>query len=163
MTSDARLTRGTLFAHRARVRRLLSSVEQSEDVAQTVEEKLLRTDRDPAPGYIAAMLRSAAIDTQRAENTRRRYEGEFAQHAERLDTRSPERSIAAKQTLDALVAALDELSPANREIFVRACVEEQPRGEIARALGLPLSTVEKRLAKARAHCLKRIGPLMDGD
>ena len=97
----------------------------------------------------------------RAEATRRHYEAQYAAEADTVDHETPERRLAGLRALEALESAMAELGPVNRDIFVRAYLDEQPRAAIAEALGLRLSTVEKRLAKARRHCIARLRPHLD--
>lgn len=161
MSSNAVIARGSLYAQRLRLRRWVRAPEDAADVAQTVEEKLLRSGQDPNAAYLTTTLRNAAIDAQRAASTRALHESQFAEQAAWVDDRTPERCASGQQAYAALKAALETLSPLNREIFLRACVHDEPRALIAAALGLKLSTIEKRLAKARAHCVERIAPYID--
>ena len=161
MSTDAILRRDSFTASRAQLRRWLSSTDDADDVMQTVGEKLLRFDVEPTSAYLVAMFRNAAVDAVRAETTRRKYEVQYAAEADTVDAETPERRLAGVQALEALQSAIDELSPVNREIFVRAYVDEEPRKTIADALGLRLSTVEKRLAKAKRHCLAQLQPHLD--
>lgn len=132
-----------------------------DDAVQTVGEKLLRSGARPDAPYITTMVRNATIDDLRAETTRRAYESSFAQHAGALVGVGPEESLYGEQALEALYRALDELTALNREIFIRAYIDGEPRAQIARILGLKLSTIEKRLAQAKRHCLKRLTPYLD--
>ena len=161
MSTDAILTHDSLSASRARLRRWLGSTDNADDVIQTVGEKLLRSDAKPCGAYLLAMYRSAAIDVLRAETTRRQYEEQYGEQADTVENETPERRLASVQALEALQSAIARLSPVNQEIFVRAYVDGQRRADIAGALGLRLSTVEKRLAKAKRHCLEQIQPHLD--
>ena len=162
MSPDAIFTRYNLSVSQTRLRRWLGSQDAADEAIQTVGEKLLRSGAKPSPAYLFAMFRSAAVDTFRAETTRREYEAEYALQAETVDHQTPERRLAGVKAVEALQSAIAELSPVNREIFLRAYVDDQPRAEIAAALGLRLSTVEKRLARARRHCLAQTRPYLDG-
>lgn len=133
----------------------------SDDALQTVREKLLRSGARPDASYAATMLRNAAIDGFRAERTRREYEARYAHQAHQEDSLGPEASLHGEQALAALYRALEELSALNREIFIRACIDGEPRKHIARILGLKLPTIEKRLAAAKRHCLERLAPYLD--
>lgn len=61
----------------------------------------------------------------------------------------------------ALTAALDELSPRTREVFVLRRFDERGTGEIARALGISPRMVQKHLTSAMAHLYARLAHLMD--
>lgn len=77
------------------------------------------------------------------------------QHGE--DARSPERVLLGKDALERMVAALGELKERTRTVFVLYHFEAMPHADIARALGMSVSTVEKQMAKANKHLLKRFG------
>ncbi len=61
----------------------------------------------------------------------------------------------------ALVAALDELSPRCREVFVMRRFDERGTGDIARSLGISPRMVQKHLTHAVAHLYDRLGHLME--
>ncbi|MEM1191460.1 MAG: sigma-70 family RNA polymerase sigma factor [Pseudomonadota bacterium] len=161
MTARTILTSASVLMYGERLRRRLGDTPDVEDAIQNVGEKLVRSELKPDAPYLVTMLRNAAIDTLRAEQTRRKYEGAYAEHRGAEDALSPENASAALQSMDALHRALDDLSPVNREIFLRAYVDGQPRAQIAEILGLRLPTIEKRLAKAKRHCLERLAPYLD--
>ncbi|MEM1412955.1 MAG: sigma-70 family RNA polymerase sigma factor [Pseudomonadota bacterium] len=158
MTADTLLTRDILLETRSWLTRWLGSPSEAEDVIQSVGAKLASRDEAPSKAYLSAMFRTAAIDAVRASRTRRGYESTFASEAECVELKTPERHAAAEQALQALEGALRSLGRLDREIFLRAHVSEQSRKEIADALGLKLSTIEKRLARARRHCLAYLAP-----
>ena len=161
MSTNAVLIRDHLIAGRTQLKRRLGSTDDADDVVQRVGEKLLRSGAMPSRPYLLAMLRNAAVDAVRAETTRRAYEEAYATQADTVDHETPERRLESVQALEALQSAIADLSPVNQEIFVRAYIDDQPRTEIAAALGLRLSTVEKRLAKAKRRCLAQIQSHLD--
>lgn len=61
----------------------------------------------------------------------------------------------------ALQAALDELSPRCREVFVMRRFGERGTGEIARELGISARMVQKHLNHAVAHLYERLAHLME--
>jgi RNA polymerase sigma factor (sigma-70 family) len=65
----------------------------------------------------------------------------------------PERIEAARRALTALVARLRELPERTREIFILYRIENVSRGDIAKAYGLSMSTVEKEVARATAYLM----------
>lgn len=158
---DAGITAERLLANRAWFKYWLNKTPNGDDVVQTVAEKMLRSDVTANKSYTAKMLQTASIDVVRSEQTRKGYEDSYASQAAQITTLTPEHALEASQAMETLVAALSELSQLNQEIFIRACVDDQPRAAIAESLGLKLSTVEKRLAKAKQHCLKRVRPFLN--
>ncbi|MEM1411279.1 MAG: sigma-70 family RNA polymerase sigma factor [Pseudomonadota bacterium] len=156
MSADAALSLEQLITSRKKLEHLLGSRADVDDVMQTVRAKLVTLDTEPGPAYLHTMLRNAAVDKLRADTTRRNYEHAYAATASVVDASTPEDKLAGLQAIEALNAAIAELNPLSQEIFLRGCVDEQPRAEIAEALGLRLSTIEKRLAKAKRFCLARV-------
>jgi RNA polymerase sigma-70 factor (ECF subfamily) len=76
---------------------------------------------------------------------------------ERVGADLPEQAVAAsqevvvahRQALRRLLAALDDLEPAQRDVFVLYEIEELPMAEVARAVGCPVQTAYSRLHAAR--------------
>ncbi|MDB6088406.1 MAG: hypothetical protein JWN85_1190 [Gammaproteobacteria bacterium] len=80
-------------------------------------------------------------------------------HAEFLETDGPERSLLATQVVAQLVEALFELPARTRAIFVLYHFEDYPHAEIAKKLGIAVSTIEKHMARANAHLVTRMAGL----
>ena len=65
------------------------------------------------------------------------------------DERSgPDRQVLAKEELEAVWAAVSELAPQQREVFVLRFSEEMSLDEIADVLGVKLGTVKTHLSRA---------------
>ena len=69
---------------------------------------------------------------------------------------SPERILQSRETLQILVAAIYELPEMVRIVFSHYHFDGVAQVEIARRMGLSLSTVEKHMAKANSHLLYRL-------
>ncbi len=69
---------------------------------------------------------------------------------------SPYRRLEAEQELTMVRAALTELSPKCREVFVLNRFEHRTYGEIALELGLSVSMIEKYVSQALAHLRRRL-------
>ncbi|MEM9304385.1 MAG: RNA polymerase sigma factor [Pseudomonadota bacterium] len=138
----------------------------ADDVLQTVAEKFLRTtpEADQLRHYLFRAGRNAAIDQQREEERRRRREADYAA-ATAVEPRDAEETAGDRQVLELVQRALDELPLLTRQVFLQFHVLGYAQKEIAAAHGLHLSTIEKRLGKARRHCLERLdewlGPATD--
>jgi RNA polymerase sigma factor (sigma-70 family) len=76
----------------------------------------------------------------------------FYETAQRSDNFSPERLVGGRQELTCIVAALNEMPERMRNIFMLARLENLPRSEIARRLGISKSLVEQQITLATA-CL----------
>jgi RNA polymerase sigma-70 factor, ECF subfamily len=70
---------------------------------------------------------------------------------------TPEEVLSHRETLDRLEAALEQLDPAQREVFVLYEVEDLPMAEVARAVGCPLQTAYSRLHAARRIVAAALG------
>jgi RNA polymerase sigma-70 factor (ECF subfamily) len=70
-----------------------------------------------------------------------------------------ERSLSAKQRLSSLKAAVDELPPRCRTVFVMRRFQDIGQDEIASRLGISRNMVEKHLRHALAHCARRLAEL----
>lgn len=130
------------------------------DILQKMAEKLLLKKTSTAVDFPKAYLYQAArnelVDFQRSEQVRRRCEAESAFVLGEFDDRDGERAAVAESSLRVLNAALQELPPLSQHIFMLYRVGGVKQTEIARQLGLNLSTVEKRLATAMKHCRQRL-------
>ena len=71
---------------------------------------------------------------------------------------SPEDSVGARQSLDQFRAAVEELPERTRQIFVLARIENLPYREIALRLAISESSVQKHLARALSHVMRRVRP-----
>ncbi len=102
-----------------------------------------------------------AVDYQRKASVRSRYladEGaECFSEVPSSRQSQPEHILIARQRLDVLRGALDELSPECRTVFLLHGVEGLKYAEIAARLGISVSMVGRHLAQAMLHCASRVG------
>jgi RNA polymerase sigma-70 factor, ECF subfamily len=94
-------------------------------------------------------IRVAGNYRQRAHRRHEQLMAAPGEQAPLRDTRTPARELEAQQALAALDAALNQLSEAQRAVFVLHEVEQLPVSEIAVALECPKFTVYARLYAAR--------------
>lgn len=138
--------------------RRLRSTEQgeAEDLVQDVFAQLARraASGTPAEERNDAYVFTAAVNVLRDRARRRAARRtdlhdsfDEARHA-LLDERTPERVLAGKQSVAALERALAALPQRTRIVFMLYRFENLRRPEIARQLGLSVSSVEKELARA---------------
>jgi RNA polymerase sigma factor (sigma-70 family) len=76
--------------------------------------------------------------------------------AESVEDFSPERILLGREAYARMVEALQELPERTRTIFVLNRFEELSAAEIARRLGVSVSTVEKDMMRAIAHLKARL-------
>ena len=142
---------------------------EAEDLAQ---ELYFRLDRAQIYGEVEnpiAYLYKMAFNL--ARDHRRERQRAHARDGQWLESRHPATSglepvaheppadtaYEAKQDLASLVAALDDLSPQCRRVFVMHKFEGLSHPEIAAHVGISRSTVEKHMGTALRHLLKRLG------
>ncbi|MHC5209088.1 MAG: RNA polymerase sigma factor [Planctomycetota bacterium] len=125
-----------------------------EDLLQDVAVKFVTHIRDLRdPGALRGWLRMIAVNTARMAARRRRLrlaqlpDGDAAPHDPSVETEATRRE-AAVEAKQALAMARD-LPEGYREPLLLRCVDELSQREIAETLGLPETTIETRLARAR--------------
>jgi RNA polymerase sigma-70 factor (ECF subfamily) len=85
------------------------------------------------------------VDKAAVEAIRRRDDHEL----------DPEEILQAQQEWSELLAALNELPERRRAVFMAARLDELPRREIARRLGISIDTVDRELKQAFEYFAKR--------
>lgn len=130
-----------------------------EDLVHDTFVRLLRqqhhVDVELARGYVFQTANSVMVDWLRRKQAREAYLDQL--HGEETDSvSSPDRVLAAHEDLKRVSAALQELPPRVRGIFLLRRMEGMKYEEIAIKLGLSLSTVEKLMRKALVHLASRV-------
>lgn len=74
------------------------------------------------------------------------------------DYPSPERFAIARQELDRLRRAIDELPPKCREVFIRHKFDGVPQSRLAREYRVTLNAIEKHLIRALIYLRLRVMP-----
>jgi RNA polymerase sigma factor (sigma-70 family) len=159
------------LAQRAALKRLLTARLGNEDEAEDVVQELyFRIERgrdtkvDSPPAYLFRMALNLARDHQRERQRSRQRDGRWVEATQqRIDCEpiaplpAADSAYAAKQRLERLVAALDDLSPQCRRVFVLHKFDGLSHGEIAARVGIARSTVEKHMTTALRHLTARLG------
>ncbi|MEM7097869.1 MAG: RNA polymerase sigma factor [Pseudomonadota bacterium] len=138
--------------------RLLGNASDVEDVLQTVAEKFLgnQTNIEHPERYVRRAVRNAAIDLHRTEAVRAEHQLQQLSPVEPFH-HAAETAFAVHQ----LQTALGELPAVSATMFRMHYLEGLSQKDIAAHFGVHLSSVEKRLAKAKAKCMKAMGNLTD--
>ncbi|MEM8767243.1 MAG: RNA polymerase sigma factor [Pseudomonadota bacterium] len=144
-------------ALRSYVESIVGVKDRADDVLQAVAERLLKGSppvQEPRR-FLYTALRHAAIDELRASERRQRREADYG--LMRSDAAaSLEDEIDLARRLERLQDVLSELPLLTQALFRGFYLEGHSQAELAKHHGLHLSTVEKRLAKARRHCRRRL-------
>lgn len=124
----------------------------SQDLAQEVFAKLSKRQAldnvASAEAYLFTTAANAAFDFFRWRKVRADNPADgFYETVQRSDF-SPERLLGSRQELTCIVAALNEMPERMRNIFILARLENLPRSEIARRLGISKSLVEQQITLA---------------
>ncbi|OYU90721.1 MAG: RNA polymerase subunit sigma-24 [Bradyrhizobiaceae bacterium PARB1] len=146
---------------RERLRRRLGSDALATEV---LHETWLRLDRigdasgiQKPESYLFRMALNEAADRRAADN-RQLSAAEVEALRHMMDqTLDPERIADARREMDALAAALNELTPRRKAIFLLARVDEMKHADIAARFGISSRMVEKELVQALQHCAGKLG------
>jgi RNA polymerase sigma-70 factor (ECF subfamily) len=139
------------------------STDEAADLAQDAFVRLSATDlrqiREPASFLFTTALN---LLRDRARSARNRHAA-LSVPAEEAQLVCPapqiERVLEGEERMRTLEAALSELSPKCRAVFVLFHFDETPQREIADRLGISVSMVEKYVSRAVSHCQKRLKEL----
>lgn len=82
---------------------------------------------------------------------------EYRDELQAPEDRSPEHVVQGQQAVEAVIDALNELPERTRQVFVLCRVEGMRQRNIAKRLGVSVSSVEKHMIKAIAHLAGRLG------
>lgn len=125
-----------------------------EDAIQDAFVRLYRTEREMPvhnpTGFLMAAVKRIRIDHWRCAKRRERLFVTGSPEALETPDPAPRPDDAAEtdERLAALARRLETLSPRTRDIFVLSRLEGRTYAEIASALGISVSAVEKHIARA---------------
>jgi RNA polymerase sigma factor (sigma-70 family) len=130
------------------------------DLVQDVFVRLVRKVHGDgsriAAGYVFQTAQSVLNDWLRKRQVRQASAHEEIEHPDLKDDSTPERVLIGKQSLAKATAAVLELPEVTRTIFLLRRLEGMRYSDIAERLGMPMSTVEKHMARAVAHLDMRL-------
>jgi RNA polymerase sigma-70 factor (ECF subfamily) len=157
-----------LLRHRPSVerlcRRVLGDTWEADDVAQEASlHALLGIDRLVEPASFGPWLHAIAANIARKVIRGRRATPIGVvedRHVGRIicsvPVPTPEDAYEAREVRDQIGGALSALSPAYRDAFIGYVVGGHTYAELARVLGVPVSTVRGRLFEGRRHLRARL-------
>lgn len=117
-----------------------------------------RVRRDPAdtdavsPAYLTGATRFAAIDRYRSERRRADALHRMTEEQYAAAPIPPDRILCARQNLGRLREAVAALPDRTRRVFLLNRVHHCTYDEIAAALGISYSSVEREIARALLAC-----------
>lgn len=145
--------RATVAPLRRYLTRLLGNRADAEDVAQDSYARVYPAMQAQRVEKPEAFLYTAARRLAFKNLTRRRTAATVSVEPAKLDQHAAvaagvRDSVIARQDLEAFRVAVAGLPPRCREVFLLRKLELLPHEEIARRLGITVSTVDKQLARA---------------
>lgn len=138
---------------------MLRSRAAAEDVVQEVMLELWRRRaelqiQESFRAYLVRSTRNRALNQIRHANVQRRAEPELAR--EEAVAPAGASVVVASELREAISAAVAELPPACREVFVLSRTHGLRYAEIASTLGISVKTVESQMGKALRHLRTRL-------
>jgi RNA polymerase sigma factor (sigma-70 family) len=136
---------------------------ETEDLVQEVFLRLADGARLESVEHMEAYLFTAAANllrdrqrrlSARASDAHEPYEDEV--HGGADDRSTPERALSVTQAMQQLAATLQELPERTRNVWVLYHLDDLSQADIARQLGIAISTIEKHLHRANVYLLKKI-------
>lgn len=108
--------------------------------------------------YLLRCAGNIAIDHLRNESTRARLSDELLPDASRPETDEPHAALEAINDLRHIETALRELPEKTRQIFLLNRIHGRKYAEIAKAMALSQSAVEKHMMRALQACKASVNP-----
>jgi len=163
MSANDRL-RTVYFAQRDALKRYLVGLCRDDTIADDIlqdiyvrlSEKDVHGDIGQPLAYLFRMGSHLWLNRIRANANRNRRDGDWQAlnpqgDGEEDAAPDAESVVAARQQLKAALDALDELPSRPREVFRMHKLQGLSHGEVARALGVSVSAVEKHVSTAMRH------------
>lgn len=134
---------------------------EAEDLAQDVVVRALAHAKSLSPEQANGYIFRIAVNRWRDRGRRLISHGSCVAWDEKSalavsDGFSPERVACGQQELCNVVMALQELGERTRDVLVLCRLEQMKQAEIASAMGISVSSVEKHLVRALAHLARRV-------
>lgn len=140
---------------------------QAADVVQDTFERLWERTRDSvvlSPAYLARCLRNATIDHYRREARHAALQTMLLPEQIMGEPTDPQDALIAAEALRRLQGALAAMPARRRQVFLLNRSHGCTYDEIAAALDLSYSTVEREIARALVACRAAMDPAeMDPD
>ncbi|WP_245269150.1 RNA polymerase sigma factor [Rhodomicrobium udaipurense] len=135
------------------VRRITGNAHTAEDVVHDTFLKLMNRDvRERDVGLVVTTARNLALDAMRAEKVRASYAESVSSEQVQAGEVCPEDAVASRMEFDALMRALKTLPRRTQRILLLSKIDGMTYPQIARTLGISVSTVEKEMISALEFC-----------
>jgi RNA polymerase sigma-70 factor (ECF subfamily) len=138
----------------------LKRIPRSDDVDDLVQEVFVRLSKradlesiERVEGYVFQTAASVLADSYRKSARTPQHMASFDEAMHGQADFTPERVFLGRQELDCLIEAIYALPEKTRRIYVLYHLENIRQKEIAARLGVPVSTLEKHMARANRHLI----------
>lgn len=143
---------------------ILGNIEEAEDVTQEAflrlwqHSEIYQSQRGSLSGFLITLTRSRAIDRIRSRKSSQHKLQRIQNLTDCVSTDNPPLEfVTVQERADLVRAALQQLSPADRQLLETAYYDELSQSEIAAREGIPLGTVKSRARGA----LKKLRNLLN--
>jgi RNA polymerase sigma factor (sigma-70 family) len=149
------------------LRRRLRVTEDADDVAQEAYVRMMQYEgsreiRSPA-SLLFRIAINVANDLGRYQVTHREADRRSLEDVELIcELPSAQREIEARQDVELVYQAIEEMPPKCRQVFLLSRVRKMTYPEIARHCGISLKAVEKHISRGLAICAQKVGGLPRG-
>ncbi len=133
------------------VQRIVGCRHTAEDLTQEAFLRVMGRDEHNA-GYLFRTAQNLAFDHLRAQKVRQRYADSQQLHEEDDAIAGPEASAVTDELLARYLVALQALSERTQQVFLLSRLEGMTYQQIAKHLGVSVSTVEKDMMRALKIC-----------
>lgn len=111
---------------------------------------------DKPEAYLQKIARNLMIDRMKAAR-RRAYDLHISSDDAELEGAALEPQLEARDMLNRVEAAMQQLKPRTREVFMARRVDGLSYAEISERTGLSFKVIEKEMARAIAHLQQLFG------
>lgn len=138
-----------------------SDSEQANDIVQETFVKLWQNCAKVAPAKAKSYLFTLASNAFKNEIAHMKVKLKYAEQSNHTNStiETPEFKMLESEFKDKLNAAIESLTPAQREVFLLNRIEKKKYSEIAEMLDISVKAVEKRMGKALKSLREKIKEL----
>lgn len=142
-------------------RKRMSPPQDAHDLVQEVFLRLSKranlSNIERIEGYLFQTAASVLADRFRKQGRLPDHMISYEDSLHGEEELTPERVLGGQRDLDELIKGLHSLPERTRQIFVLYHLENMRQKDIAQRLEIPVSTLEKHMARANKHLLDRLG------
>lgn len=146
--------------------RKLGSVEDAQEIAQEAFMRIHRLENpgelDNARAFLFQVASNMAIDQLRRRSLHHRYVeeegGRLQDESVQQGPATPEELVTAREQVRLVFTAIEQMPSKPRQALMLHRVKGLSYGEIAREMGVSVSSVEKYILEALKHCRSTLVP-----